>query len=140
MVVNLQVLFTTHLTRALIRPDQKPARIHHQTSRRSSYLAVHSGSKAYLHGLGSRALAIELYLVREPPLDIECLAVDVYNVATNSNSSAVGFFVRTGETMGKVIVGVVGCGTSVTPYWRAEFVSYVLACAIVSGWTISWRG
>ena len=137
MVVNLQVLFTTHRTRALVRPDQKPARIHHQTSRRSSYLAVHSGSKAYLHGF-SRALAIELYLVREPPLDIECLAVDVYNVATNSNSSAVGFFVRTRETMGKAIVAVVG--RSVTPYWRAEFVSYVLACAVVSGWTISWRG
>ena len=58
--------------------------------------------------------------------------MDVYNVATNSNSSAVGFFVRTGETMGKAIVGVVGCGRSVTAYWRAEFVSYVLACVPLS--------
>ena len=32
--------------------------------------------------------------------------MDVHNVATNSNSSAVGFFVPTGESMGKAVVGV----------------------------------
>ena len=90
------------------------------------YLAIHSGGKVYLHGF-SRALAIELELVREPPADIECLAVDVHNVATNSNSSGVGFFVPIGETMGKAIVGVLGCRRrSVMAYWRAELVSYVL--------------
>ena len=45
-----------------------------------------------------------------------------------------GFFVPTGETMGKAIIRVVGCGRrSVTAYWRAELVSYVL------GWVpLSW--
>ena len=55
------------------------------------YLVVHSEGKAYLNGF-SRALAIELELVREPAVDIECLVVDVHNVATNSNISAVGFY------------------------------------------------
>ena len=107
-------------------PDQKPARTRRQ---RHWVLPLPLpgrplGGKAYLNGF-SRTLAIAIDLVREPPADIECLAVDVHNVATNPNRSTMGFFVPTWETMGKASVGVVGCG-SVTAYWKAELVSWVL--------------
>ena len=118
MVVNLQMLFTT---RALLSTliETQPALILNVTGLPRPGIAVYSGGKAYLDGF-SRILAIELELVREPPANIECLTVDVHNVATNSNGSAVGFFVLTG----KAIVGVVGCGRRrVTAYWRAELVS-----------------
>lgn len=138
MIINLQISFTTHLTRALL-----PTLIKNQpgliinvlglTGRfPCPYLAVHSGGKAYLAGF-SRALAVELEILRDPPVDIECLSVDVHNVSSNSNSSAPSFFVPTGETMGKAIIGVVGCGyRSVTAYWRAEFISYILGCLPLS--------
>jgi len=132
MVINLQVLFMTHLTRALIPLliQNQPALIINVSGLTGRfpcpYLAVHSGGKAYLNGF-SRALAIEFELVRDPPVDIECLTVDVHNVSTNSNSSPTSFFVPTGETMGQAIIGVVGCGRRfVTAYWRAELISYIL--------------
>jgi len=138
MVVNLQVLFMTHLTRALlpILIKSQPALIINVSGLTGRfpcpYLAVHSGGKAYLTAF-SRALAIEFELVRDPPVDIECLAVDVHNVSTNSNSSAASFFVPTSETMGKAIIGVVGCGRrAVTAYWRAELISCLLACMPLS--------
>jgi 17beta-estradiol 17-dehydrogenase / very-long-chain 3-oxoacyl-CoA reductase len=132
MVVNLQILFMTHLTRAVLPTliQNQPGLIINVSGLTGRfpcpYLAVHSGGKAYLTGW-SRALSIELELVRDPPVDIECLAVDVHNVSTNSNSSSTGFFVPTGETMGQAIVGVVGCGRRwVTAYWRAELMALVL--------------
>jgi 17beta-estradiol 17-dehydrogenase / very-long-chain 3-oxoacyl-CoA reductase len=100
-MIDLQVLLTTHLTRALL-----PTRTHHKRHRPhwAPLLPVQS---AYLHGF-SRVLAIELELVREPPADIECLAVDVHNIAMNSNRR------------------------SVPAYWRAELVLWVLECVPLS--------
>lgn len=104
MIVNLQISSMTHLTRAVL-----PLLIQNQpwliinvrglTVSPCPYLAVHSGGKTYLTGF-SRTLALELEIVRDPPVDIECLAVDVHNVSTNSNSSA-GFFEPTDEKMGR---------------------------------------
>jgi 17beta-estradiol 17-dehydrogenase / very-long-chain 3-oxoacyl-CoA reductase len=132
MVVNLQIMFMTHLTRAVLPLliENQPGLIINVSGLTGRfpcpYLAVHSGGKAYLAGW-SRALSIELEIVRDPPADIECLAVDVHNVSTNSNSSSTGFFVPTGETMGQAIIGVVGCGRRwVTAYWRAELMALVL--------------
>jgi 17beta-estradiol 17-dehydrogenase / very-long-chain 3-oxoacyl-CoA reductase len=128
--VNLQISFTTHLTHALL-----PTLISNQAgliiniiglTGRFPYphLAIHFGKKAYLAGF-SRALAIELEILRDPPVDIECL-VELEQWRSR-------FFVPTGETMGKAIIGVVGCGhRSVTAYWRAEIISYILGCLPLS--------
>lgn len=132
-VVNVQIVFLTHITRALL-----PLLVAHQpgcivnvgglTGRfPCPYLAVHSGGKAYL-AAWSRALAIELELVRDPAADVECVMVDVHNVSSNSNNSAESFFTPSAETMGRAIIGVVGCGRrQVTAYWRAELMSTVLS-------------
>ncbi|KDQ63454.1 hypothetical protein JAAARDRAFT_119364 [Jaapia argillacea MUCL 33604] len=131
-VVTLQISFVTHITRALLPELAKnePGLIINVGGLTglfpSPFLAVHSGGKAYLAGF-SRALSIELELVREPPTDIECLHVDIHNVATNSNGSDAGFLTPTPETMGRAIIGVVGCGRrSVTAYWRAEATELIL--------------
>jgi 17beta-estradiol 17-dehydrogenase / very-long-chain 3-oxoacyl-CoA reductase len=138
-VVNVQVLFQVHITRAVL-----PALVANQPGLivnvggltelfPAPFLAVHSGGKAFLANF-SRALAIELELIREPPVDIECIGVNVHNVATNSNGSDVSFFTPTADQMGRAIVGVVGCGyRSITAYWRAELVEYVLRC-LPSAW------
>ncbi|KAI0347405.1 NAD(P)-binding protein [Trametopsis cervina] len=132
LVVNLQISFMTHLTRALTPKlvENQPGLIINVGGLTGKFpcpfLAVHSGGKAYLAAF-SRALAIEFELVRDPPADIECLAVDVHNVSTNSNSSSQSFFTPSSETMGAAIIGVVGCGKrSVTAYWRAELMSIIL--------------
>ncbi|KAH7104896.1 hypothetical protein BKA62DRAFT_691028 [Auriculariales sp. MPI-PUGE-AT-0066] len=117
-------------------------------------LAVHSGGKAYIRAW-SRALSLEL---RMPPEEndhqdvdsesptssttnpkaqnkltptrnlIEVLAIDVHNVASNSNHSSPSFFTPDSETMARAIIGVVGCGRlEVTAYWRAELMSKTLS-------------
>ncbi|KAF8597185.1 NAD(P)-binding protein [Ceratobasidium sp. AG-I] len=138
-VVNLQVLFLIHITRAVLPAlsANQPGLIINVGGLTglfpTAFLAVHSGGKAFLANF-SRALAIELELIREPPVDIECIAVDVHNVATNSNGSDVSFFTPSADRMGRAIIGVVGCGhRSVTAYWKAEMVEYVLRC-LPSSW------
>lgn len=138
-VVNLQVLFVTHITRAVLPSlmANQPGLIINVGGLTevfpAPFLAVHSGGKAFLANF-SRALAIELELIREPPVDIECIGVNVHNVATNSNGSDVSFLTPTAERMGKAIVDVVGCGyRSITAYWKAELVEYVLRC-LPSAW------
>ena len=134
MVINLQVSFLAHLTRALIPTlaSNQPALIINVGGLTrlfpAPFLAVHSGGKAFLMGF-SRALAIEFELVRDPPIDIECITVDVHNVATNSNGSTPSFLTPDAKTMGKAIIGVVGCGKRfVTAYWKAELTEHVLRC------------
>ncbi|KZW03065.1 NAD(P)-binding protein [Exidia glandulosa HHB12029] len=132
MVVNLQIAFLTHITRALLPTLMSHApglvlNVGGLTGRfPCPYLAVHSGGKAYLSAW-SRALAIEMELVHDPPADVEVLMVDVHNVSSNSNSSAESFFTPSAETMGRAIIDVVGCGRrQVTAYWRAELMAVLL--------------
>ncbi|KAG8732590.1 hypothetical protein FRC11_012442 [Ceratobasidium sp. 423] len=131
-VINLQVLFFSHLTRAVLPAltANQPGLIINVSGLTqvfpAPFLAIHSGAKAFLANF-SRALAIELELIREPPVDIECIAVQVHNVSTNSNGSDVSLLTPTADRMGQAIVGVVGCGYRyVTAYWRAELVESIL--------------
>lgn len=97
-IVDVGIRFITHLTRAvlphLLAPSNTPSLIINVTGLTARYpsplLAIHSGAKAYIEAF-SRALSIELNLV-EPRQDVECIAVDVHNVASNSNSSKPSFF------------------------------------------------
>ncbi|KAJ1304157.1 hypothetical protein OPQ81_008557 [Rhizoctonia solani] len=131
-VVNLQVLFFTHITRALLPAlmANQPGLIVNVSGLTqvfpAPFLAVHSGAKAYVANF-SRALAIELELIQQPPVDIECITVQVHNVSTNSNGSDVSLLTPTADRMGRAIVDVVGCGYRyITAYWRAELVEYIL--------------
>ncbi|KAB5588313.1 hypothetical protein CTheo_8244 [Ceratobasidium theobromae] len=152
-IVNLQVSFLIHITRTVlpILMKNQPGLIINVGGLTqvfpSPFLAVHSGGKAFLAGF-SRALAIEFELIREPPVDIECIAINVHNVATNSNGSDVSLLTPSADRMGQAIVGVVGCGyRSVTAYWRAELLEYLLMCiparwmdSIMAGEMLKMRG
>lgn len=100
-IIDVGIRFMTHITRAclpfLLAPDHTPALIVNVTGLTAEYpspfLAIHSGAKAYIKAF-SRALSIELDLMepRGSPRHVECIAVDVHNVASNSNSSKPSFF------------------------------------------------
>lgn len=96
IMTTVGLRFMTHLTRAclpyLLSPST-PSLIINVTGLTAEYaapfLAIHSGAKAYIENF-SRALSIEL--VVEGRKEVECIAVDVHNVASNSNSSGTSFF------------------------------------------------
>jgi 17beta-estradiol 17-dehydrogenase / very-long-chain 3-oxoacyl-CoA reductase len=96
IVMAVSMRFMTHVTRAALPHllDQTPALIINVTGLTAHFpapfLAIHSGAKAYIENF-SRALSIELGLI-EPKHDVECIAVDVHNVSSNSNSSDPSFF------------------------------------------------
>ncbi|CAE6421384.1 unnamed protein product [Rhizoctonia solani] len=131
-VINLQILFFTHLTKAVLPAlmANQPGLIVNVSGLTqifpAPYLAVHSGGKGFVANF-SRALAIELELVQQPPVDIECIAIQVHNVSTNSNGSDASILTPTADRMGRAIVDVIGCGHRyVTAYWRAELVECAL--------------
>ena len=135
MIINFQTSFTTHFTRTLLPLiNNQPGLVVNVLSltRRLQYphLTVHSEGTAYLAGF-SRALPVELEILWDPPVDNECLAVDVHNISSHSNSSASSVFVPAGESMGKVITKVVGCGhRNIMRYWHA---------CLYLGWTRYWQ-
>ena len=95
-IISVGMRFMTHVTRAALPHlvEQTPALIINVTGLTANFpapfLAIHSGTKAYIESF-SRALSIELNLT-EPKHDVECIAVDVHNVSSNSNSSNPSFF------------------------------------------------
>lgn len=157
IVMSVSMRFMTHVTRAALPHllDQTPALIINVTGLTARFpapfLAIHSGAKAYIENF-SRALGIELSLI-EPKHDVECIAVDVHNVSSNSNSSEPSFFTYvpscrspwqgihvggcanafalcspTAEREGRAIVDVVGCGKRVvTAYWTHDLMAKALA-------------
>jgi 17beta-estradiol 17-dehydrogenase / very-long-chain 3-oxoacyl-CoA reductase len=133
-VLHIQA-FTVHLTRCLLPSmyaDGRPALVINVAGLTRAYpaplLAMHSGGKAFITAW-SRGLALELELLREPvaAADVEVLCVDVHVVASNSNSTPRSLFAPDGDTMGRAIVGVVGCGHRVvTAYWAHELTACLL--------------
>ncbi|KAF8312190.1 NAD(P)-binding protein, partial [Clavulina sp. PMI_390] len=137
-VLNVGMRFMTHLTRAclpylsaLSEEEHAPALIINVTGLTARYpaplLSVHSGTKAYVEAF-SRALSIELDMVVEPKKDVKCIAVDVHNVASNSNPAATSFLTPTARTEAAAILNVIGTSKrSVTAYWRHGVTAGLLA-------------
>lgn len=120
MVVDMNALFTTQLTRAMLPMlfDAKPALIVNIGSVAgkvpSPYLTSYSGAKAYI-GAWSRGLRTEMLCEKK---DVEVLHINVGQVRAQHDRSEPTRFAPSSRRMGKAIFDVVGSGRSeVAAYW-----------------------
>jgi len=120
--VNLNILFPTHLTKALL--PYRLSLILNVSSYAAlyppPYLAIYAGSKAYNNAF-SNSLSIELE-------NVETISLITGSVHTGSNKKSVGFLRPTSEEYAKRVLSVVGCGRkSVMPYWPHAIQTYLLS-------------
>ena len=112
--VNLNILFPTHLSNALLPHLSNPSLILNVSPYAGlyppPYLAVYAGTKAYNNAF-SNSLSIELE-------NVESISLTTGSVHTGSNTKPVSFLRPTSEDYAKSILSIVGCGKkSVFPYW-----------------------
>jgi len=122
--INLNVLFPTHLTNALMPYISNPALILNVSSYAGlyppPYLAVYAGTKAYNNAF-SNSLSVELD-------NVESLSLITGSVHTGSNRKPVSFLRPTSEVYAKRVLSIVGCGRkSVMPYWPHAIQTYLLS-------------
>jgi len=122
--INLNILFPTHLSNALLPYLSGPSLILNVSSYAAlyppPYLAVYAGSKAYNNAF-SNSLSIELE-------NVETISLITGSVHTGSNKKSVGFLRPTSEEYAKRVLSIVGCGRkSVMPYWPHAIQTYLLS-------------
>jgi 17beta-estradiol 17-dehydrogenase / very-long-chain 3-oxoacyl-CoA reductase len=111
--INLNILFPTHLTNALLPYLSKPSLLLNVSSYAGlyppPYLAIYAGTKAYNNAF-SKSLSVELE-------NIESISLLTGSVNTGSNQKPVSFLRPSSETYAKHVLSIVGCGKkSVMPY------------------------
>jgi 17beta-estradiol 17-dehydrogenase / very-long-chain 3-oxoacyl-CoA reductase len=121
-VININLRFTTQLTRALLPTLQRnePSLIMNIGSISENgmpWLSVYSPTKAYVRAF-SKALGLELKANHHT---VEVLGIQVGSVQSQQNHSDISFFVPSSRVMAQSALARVGCGSAnVTGYLPHE--------------------
>ncbi|KAE9367529.1 putative oxidoreductase,short chain dehydrogenase [Stipitochalara longipes BDJ] len=113
-LVSINLLFTTHLTRALLPllTRQESALILNTGSSSQigmPYMAVYSATKGYLSAWGN-ALSVEM---QSEGLQVEVMTVLSGNTQSGQDTRAASLFRPTSTTFARAALGKVGCGRTV---------------------------